>query len=148
MIEIFTDGGCRPNPGVGAWAAILLWKGHMRELTGSERGTTNNRMEMMAVIKGLGAIKKPNQKITVYTDSKYVQQGITSWIKKWKKNGWKTTQNTPVKNEDLWKKMDRLLGEHDVTFRWIKGHNDNPLNERADALCTQSINREYGGVYV
>jgi len=148
VIEIFTDGGCRPNPGVGAWAAILLWKGHMRELTGSERGTTNNRMEMMAVIKGLGAIKKPNQKITVYTDSKYVQQGITSWIKKWKKNGWKTTQNTPVKNEDLWKKMDRLLGEHDVTFRWIKGHNDNPLNERADALCTQSINREYGGVYV
>lgn len=148
MIEIFTDGGCRPNPGVGAWAAILLWKGHMRELTGSERETTNNRMEMMAVIKGLGAIKKPNQKVVVYTDSKYVQQGITSWIKKWKKNGWKTTQNTPVKNEDLWKEMDRLLGEHDVTFRWIKGHNDNPLNERADALCTQSINREYGGVYV
>jgi len=130
-VELFTDGACSGNPGPGGWGAILRAGGAEKELSGGDKATTNNRMEMMAVIQGLAALKVPSA-VTLYTDSKYVMDGATKWIHGWKKNGWKTADKKPVKNDDLWKL-------HDMTWRWIRGHDGHPENERADALARGAI---------
>jgi ribonuclease HI len=137
-IELFTDGACSGNPGPGGWGAILRWKGTERELSGGEAETTNNRMELRAVIEGLAALKRPC-KVDVYTDSQYVQKGISQWIFAWKKRGWKTADNKPVKNLDLWQALDELAGKHKIRWHWVKGHAGHPENERADALARQGI---------
>lgn len=138
VIDIFTDGACSGNPGPGGWGAILRSGGHEREISGGEKATTNNRMELMAVIQALSALKKSST-VTVHTDSRYVMDGATKWILGWKKNGWKTADKKPVKNEDLWKELDGALGGHDVSWRWVKGHSDHVENERADALARAAI---------
>lgn len=137
-IEIYTDGACSGNPGPGGWGAILRWNGHEKELSGGEAETTNNRMEMMAVIKALEAMKKPGH-IDLYTDSKYVMQGVNEWLEGWKAKGWKTAGKKPVKNQDLWQRIDSLLETHNVTLHWVKGHAGHPENERADKLATSAI---------
>ncbi|MBV9044334.1 MAG: ribonuclease HI [Alphaproteobacteria bacterium] len=135
---MFTDGACSGNPGPGGWGVILRSGAHERELSGGEKVTTNNRMEMMAVIQGLAALKVPSA-VTLYTDSKYVMDGATKWIKAWKKNGWKTADKKPVKNDDLWRLLEVEAERHDVTWRWVKGHDGHPENERADALARSAI---------
>jgi len=138
VVEIYTDGACSGNPGPGGWGAVMRWNGHEKELCGGEAETTNNRMEMMAVIRALEAIKG-SPKIEIYTDSKYVMQGITEWLDGWKARGWKTAGKKPVKNVDLWQRMDELVSRHDVTFHWVKGHDGHPENERADSLAVAGI---------
>jgi ribonuclease HI len=138
VITIYTDGACSGNPGPGGWGVLLRWNGHEKELCGGEAETTNNRMEMMAVIEALKAVKKA-VKIELYTDSKYVMQGITEWLEGWKAKGWKTASKKPVKNVDLWQEMDALVQQHDVSFHWVKGHAGHPENERADELARQGI---------
>jgi ribonuclease HI len=133
-VEIFTDGACSGNPGPGGWGAILRYKGVEKELSGGERETTNNRMEMMAAIAALEALKKPSN-VDLYTDSKYLQQGVMEWMKGWKKKGWPSR----IKNQDLWKRIDSLLESHQVTFHWIKGHDGHPENERCDELARGAI---------
>lgn len=140
VITIYTDGACSGNPGPGGWGALLMWNGHEKELCGGEEETTNNRMEMTAVIKALEALKEPS-KVELYTDSKYVMQGITEWMKGWKAKGWKTASKKPVKNVDLWQEIDALVQAHDVSFHWVKGHAGDPGNERADALAVSGIPR-------
>jgi ribonuclease HI len=137
-VEIFTDGACSGNPGPGGWGAILRAKGAEKELSGGERATTNNRMEMMAVIQGLAALKQPSA-VTLYTDSRYVLDGATKWIKNWKRNGWKTADKKPVKNDDLWRLLEVEAERHDVTWRWVRGHDGHAENERADALARGAI---------
>ena len=137
-IEIFTDGACSGNPGPGGWGAILRANGHEKELAGGEKATTNNRMEMMAVIQGLAALTKPSA-VTLYTDSRYVLDGATKWIKNWKKNGWKTADKKPVKNEDLWRLLEVEAARHQVVWKWVRGHDGHPENERADALARGAI---------
>ena len=137
-IEIFTDGACSGNPGPGGWAAILRSGEHEKELFGGERLTTNNRMELMAAIKGLEALKKPSA-VTLYTDSKYVMDGLNQWLPRWKANGWKTADKKPVKNDDLWKTLDEAVKRHDVQWRWVRGHDGHVENERADALARGAI---------
>ncbi|MCA1941439.1 MAG: ribonuclease HI [Caenispirillum bisanense] len=137
-VELFTDGACSGNPGPGGWGAILRYKGQEKELSGGEAQTTNNRMEMMAVIEGLNALTRPVT-IDVYTDSRYVMDGITKWIHGWKKNGWKTADKKPVKNAELWQQLDEARRRHDVTFHWVKGHAGHPENERADELARGAI---------
>lgn len=139
-VEIYTDGACSGNPGPGGWGAILRYGGHEKEMSGGEPDTTNNRMEMMAVIQALEALKKPS-KVDLYTDSKYVMQGVNEWIDGWKAKGWKTAAKKPVKNQDLWQRIDSLIQKHDVTFHWVKGHAGHPENERADELATSAITR-------
>ncbi len=138
IVEIYTDGACSGNPGPGGWGAVLRWNGHEKELSGGEPDTTNNRMEMMAAIKGLEELKKPSR-VEIYTDSKYLQDGVMKWLAGWKAKGWKTAAKKPVKNKDLWLELDELLKKHDVTFHWVKGHDGHPENERADALATGAI---------
>ena len=138
VITIYTDGACSGNPGPGGWGAVLMWNGHEKEMCGGEAETTNNRMEMMAVIKALGALKK-RSKVALYTDSKYVMQGITEWIEGWKARGWKTAAKKPVKNVDLWQAIDEAVAAHDVAFHWVKGHAGDEGNERADALARKGI---------
>jgi len=138
VIEIYTDGACSGNPGRGGWGAVLRWNSHEKELSGGEAETTNNRMEMMAVIRALETLKR-SSKVEVYTDSKYVQQGVTQWLEGWKAKGWKTAAKKPVKNQDLWQELDSLIQEHDISFHWVKGHAGHPENERADALATGAI---------
>jgi Ribonuclease HI len=138
QIEIFTDGACTGNPGPGGWAAILRSGPHEKELFGGEKATTNNRMELMAAIKALQALKTPST-ITLYTDSRYVMDGVTKWIFNWKKNGWKTADKKPVKNEDLWRELDAARTPHEITWRWVKGHAGHPENERVDALARGAI---------
>ncbi|GAA0531503.1 ribonuclease HI [Rhizomicrobium palustre] len=138
QIEIFTDGACTGNPGPGGWAAILRAGEHEKELFGGEKATTNNRMELMAAIKALEAVKKPSE-ITLYTDSRYVMDGVTKWIINWKKNGWKTADKKPVKNEDLWRALDAATFPHKITWRWVKGHAGHPENERVDALARGAV---------
>jgi ribonuclease HI len=138
QVELFTDGACSGNPGPGGWGAILRWQGTERELSGGEAETTNNRMELKAVIEGLAALKRPC-KVAVYTDSQYVQKGISEWIFSWKKRGWKTADNKPVKNLDLWQTLDGLVSRHKIQWHWVKGHAGHPENERADALARQGI---------
>ena len=137
-VEIFTDGACSGNPGPGGWGAILRAGGHEKELSGGERATTNNRMEMMAVIQGLAALKTPSQ-VTLYTDSRYVLDGATKWIKNWKKNGWKTADKKPVKNDDLWRQLEIEAARHEIKWQWVRGHDGHPENERADALARGAI---------
>ena len=137
-VEIFTDGACSGNPGPGGWGAILRAGGKERELFGGEAQTTNNRMELTAVIRALEALKRP-VRARVWTDSQYVQKGISEWIGGWKARGWKTAAKAPVKNVDLWQELDRLAALHDVDWRWVKGHAGHPENERADALARRGI---------
>ena len=134
-INIYTDGSCSPNPGPGGWAAIILpEKGKKRELSGKVKETTNNRMELQAALEGLKSLPHPSA-VSLYTDSKYVQKGITSWISAWKRNNWRTAAKEPVKNQDLWEHLDRELQRHQVKWNWVKGHADNKYNERADELA-------------
>jgi ribonuclease HI len=135
-VVIYTDGACSGNPGPGGWGAVLMSGGHEKDLWGGEPLTTNNRMELMAAIQALEALKKPC-KVELHTDSQYVRNGISEWIKGWKARGWKTAAKDPVKNEDLWRRLDDARAKHDVDWRWVKGHNGHPLNERADALARQ-----------
>jgi ribonuclease HI len=137
-VEIFTDGACSGNPGPGGWGALLRDGGAERELCGGEPATTNNRMEMTAVIEALAALE-PGREVDLYTDSQYVQKGISEWIHNWKRRGWKTADKQPVKNVDLWMKLDALARQHRVTWHWVKGHAGHPENERADALANQGM---------
>ncbi len=134
QVEIFTDGACLGNPGPGGWGVLMRWRGHEKELSGGEAETTNNRMELMAAIKGIEALK-PGSRAGLYTDSKYVMDGITEWIAGWKRNGWRTAAKKPVKNKDLWQLLDQTLDGHDVDWHWVKGHAGHPENERADELA-------------
>ncbi|MDX2011198.1 MAG: ribonuclease HI [Myxococcaceae bacterium] len=138
IVDIFTDGACKGNPGPGGWGAILRSGSHEKELFGGEPDTTNNRMELTAVIRALEALTRP-VKVRVHTDSTYVQQGISSWIHGWKRNGWKTKAKEPVKNADLWQALDAIAARHDVEWLWVKGHAGHPENERADALANKGI---------
>ena len=133
-VELFTDGACLGNPGPGGWGALLRFNGTEKELVGGEEETTNNRMEMLAVIEGLKALTRPCV-ITVYTDSQYVQKGITEWIKGWKARGWKTSSKKPVKNVDLWMALDEAQAQHNITWQWVKGHAGHPENERCDEMA-------------
>jgi len=137
-IVIHTDGACSGNPGPGGWGAILHWKGHEKELSGAEAETTNNRMELMAAIAALEALKR-RSKVRLVTDSTYVRDGVTKWIHGWKRNGWKTAAKKPVKNDDLWKRLDAIASKHDVSWEWVKGHAGHPENERADQLAREAI---------
>ena len=136
VVEIFTDGACSGNPGPGGWGAVLRWNGHEKEMSGHEDETTNNRMELKAAIEALKSLKRPC-KVELYTDSTYVQKGITEWITGWKAKGWPSK----IKNQDLWKELDEQVQKHDVAFHWAKGHDGHPENERADALATGAIKR-------
>ncbi len=139
-VEIYTDGACRHNPGPGGWGAILRWNGHERELSGGENPTTNNRMEMMAAIQALESLKRPC-KVILVTDSQYVRKGITEWLANWKRNNWKTAAKKPVKNADLWRRLDEAVGQHEIQWKWVRGHSGHPENERADELATAAADR-------
>ncbi|HEV7477523.1 MAG TPA: ribonuclease HI [Burkholderiales bacterium] len=138
VVEIFTDGSCRGNPGPGGWGAILRSGSTEKELFGGEAATTNNKMELTAVIRALEALKQPS-KVSLYTDSQYVQKGISEWIHGWKRNGWKTADKKPVKNKELWVELDELRKKHDIEWHWVKGHAGHPENERADQLANKGI---------
>jgi ribonuclease HI len=137
-VKIFTDGACSGNPGPGGWGAILRWNGTEKELKGGEPDTTNNRMELMAAIQALEALNR-GVKADLYTDSTYVQKGISEWIHAWKKRGWKTAAKKPVKNEDLWRRLDDAIARHDVKWHWVKGHAGHAENERADELARMGL---------
>ncbi len=137
-VQLFTDGACKGNPGPGGWGAILRFSRHEKELFGGEPETTNNRMELMAVIQGLCALKR-RCSVDITTDSQYVKNGITQWIHNWKRNGWKTAAKKPVKNEDLWRRLDDAVAAHDVRWHWVKGHSGHAENERADRLANKGI---------
>ncbi len=138
MIDIFTDGACSGNPGPGGWGAILRSGAHEKEISGGEKLTTNNRMEMTAAIRALQSLKKPSA-VTIHTDSRYLMDGATQWMKKWKNNGWRTADKKPVKNEDLWRALEEAAAPHEVKWRWVKGHSDHVENARADALARGAI---------
>jgi ribonuclease HI len=137
-VEIFTDGACRFNPGPGGWAAILRSGGYEKEISGGEQATTNNRMELMAAIKALDALKGPSI-VTLHTDSRYVMDGLQKWLPRWKANGWRTADKKPVKNGDLWRALDEAASRHDIAWRWVAGHSGHLENERADALARAAI---------
>ncbi|MEN8195207.1 MAG: ribonuclease HI [Pseudomonadota bacterium] len=137
-VQIFTDGACSGNPGPGGWGVVLRWKGVEKEMSGGERETTNNRMEMMAAIKALESLKR-TVPVDLYTDSTYVRDGITKWLPGWKSNGWKTAAKKPVKNQDLWQRLEAAMQDHDIAWHWVKGHAGHPENERADALARTGI---------
>ena len=137
-VVIYTDGACSGNPGPGGWGALLQFGGHERELKGGEPGTTNNRMEMLAAIAALEALKRPCW-VNLYTDSVYLRDGITKWIVNWKRNGWKTAARKPVKNVDLWQRLEAAIERHQITWHWVKGHAGHPGNEAADALARQGL---------
>ena len=137
-VQIFTDGACRGNPGPGGWGALLRFGSEEKTLFGGEQDTTNNRMELTAVIEALGALKRPCD-VTLTSDSTYVLKGIQEWMPNWKKRGWKTSSKKPVKNVDLWKKLDVLIVEHKIDWQWVKGHSGHPENELADQLANQGI---------
>lgn len=141
-VEIFTDGACKGNPGPGGWGALLRSGGHERELYGGEPHTTNNRMEMTAAIEALRALNQPCQ-VTLTTDSEYLRKGITEWLEGWKRRNWKTASRQPVKNADLWQALDQLVGEHQIRWRWVKGHSGHVENERADQLANRGV-EEFG----
>lgn len=138
VVEIYTDGACKGNPGVGGWGALLAWGTHRRELFGGEPMTTNNRMELIAVIRALEALKRPSR-VRLHTDSAYVQQGITRWIHDWKRRGWKTADRKPVKNEDLWRRLAELAERHEIDWVWVRGHAGDPGNEAADRLANRGV---------
>jgi ribonuclease HI len=137
-VHIYTDGACKGNPGPGGWGAVLAWNGTERELFGGEAQTTNNRMELTAVIEALSALTRPCR-VVLHTDSQYVQKGITEWIRGWKARGWRTAAKEPVKNSDLWKKLDEVVRTHDIEWIWVKGHAGHVGNERADALANRGV---------
>lgn len=138
LVEIFTDGACRGNPGPGGWGAVMRYKGHEKTLHGGEAETTNNRMELMAAIKALETLSRPCR-IKLTTDSQYVMKGITEWLAGWKKRGWKTAAKKPVKNVDLWQRLDKALEPHQVEWEWVRGHTGHPENEMADQLANRGI---------
>ena len=138
MIYIYTDGACKGNPGPGGWGALLKYNEHEKEINGFSLETTNNIMELTAVIEALSIIKKKSE-ITIITDSNYVKDGITKWIDNWKKKGWKTANKKPVKNKNLWEKLDNLTNNHNIIWKWVRGHTGNPGNEKADALANEAI---------
>lgn len=137
-VTIYTDGACKGNPGPGGWGAWLKAGEHEKSMWGGERQTTNNRMELTAVIESLGSLKRTCT-VHLYTDSEYVRNGITTWIHNWKKRGWRTADNKPVKNAELWQKLDEVAARHQVSWHWVKGHAGDPGNERADALANQGV---------
>jgi len=137
-VVIYTDGACRGNPGPGGWGAVLNYKGVTKELCGGEAETTNNRMELMAAIQALEALNRPSA-VWLYSDSSYVLKGITEWMVNWKKNGWRTSAKKPVKNQDLWQRLDNAMERHQINWRWVKGHSGDKGNDRADALANQAI---------
>jgi ribonuclease HI len=139
-VDIYTDGACSGNPGPGGWGSVLLFNGHRRELSGGAAGTTNNRMEMQAVIGAMEVLKRPCQ-VTIYTDSVYVMKGMTEWLPQWKKRNWRTAGRQAVKNVELWQRLEQVLAPHKVTWEWIKGHSGVPENERADELARLAIPR-------
>ena len=138
QVVIYTDGACRGNPGPGGWGAVLIAGANEREICGGELDTTNNRMELMGAISALDALKRPCR-VELHTDSQYVRNGITEWLRGWKARGWRTASKAPVKNEDLWRRLDEARARHEVDWRWVKGHNGHPLNERADALARKGM---------
>ena len=140
IVEIFTDGACSGNPGPGGWGAVLRFKGREREISGGETPTTNNRMELMAAIAALESLRRPCR-VRLTTDSNYVRQGITAWIHGWKRNGWRTADRKPVKNADLWHRLDTAAAQHDIEWHWVRGHAGHLENERADALARAAIAR-------
>ena len=143
-VEIFTDGACRGNPGPGGWGALLRYDGAERELSGAAPATTNNRMELMAAIMALQTLKRPCE-VRLTTDSSYVKDGILEWIAAWKRKGWRTAAKKPVKNRDLWERLDALAGRHKIEWRWVKGHSGHAENERVDALANQAIDQLLAG---
>jgi len=143
MIEMFTDGACRGNPGPGGWGVVMLDGDAAHEISGSEALTTNNRMELMAAIEGLRQVN-PGTVVSVHTDSQYVKNGIQSWVSNWKANGWRTASKQPVKNKDLWLQLDALSRDREVQWHWVKGHSGHPQNERADALANRAIDQMIG----
>ena len=138
VIEIYTDGACKGNPGPGGWGALLRMNEHEKELYGGEADTTNNRMELMAAIMAMESLTRPCQ-VALTTDSQYVKNGINQWMDNWKKRGWKTADKKPVKNQDLWKRLDAALQDHEVEWHWVRGHTGHPENERADELANKGI---------
>ncbi|EJF77682.1 ribonuclease H [Bartonella sp. DB5-6] len=140
VVEIYTDGACSGNPGVGGWGAVLRWNGHERELYGGQVHTTNNQMELMAAIYALKALKEPCS-VDLYTDSVYVRNGISKWLEGWKKNHWRTASNNPVKNVELWQALEDVCSHHTIRWHWVKGHAGHPDNERADALARKAITK-------
>ena len=137
-VTIYTDGACSGNPGPGGWGAILFFNGTEKEISGGEAHTTNNRMEIRAAIEGLNALKRACA-VDLFTDSQYVRQGITQWMHNWKRRGWRTADNKPVKNEDLWRELDEAAARHDVAWHWVKGHADDPVNIRVDELAVAAM---------
>ncbi len=137
-VTIHTDGACSGNPGPGGWGAVLQYNGHVKEMSGGEEQTTNNRMELTAAIRALDSLKRPCE-IDMFTDSKYVKDGLTSWIHNWKRNGWKTSGKKPVKNADLWQDLDRAVQRHSISWHWLKGHAGDEMNERADRLANEGM---------
>jgi len=144
VVVIFTDGACKGNPGPGGWGALLQWNGREKELWGGERATTNNRMELMAAIRALEALTRPCR-VELHTDSTYVQQGISSWIAGWKAKGWRTANKKPVKNQDLWQRLDELASLHEVHWHWVRGHAGHDGNERADELANRGVLEQGSG---
>jgi len=142
--EIYTDGACRGNPGPGGWGALMRFRGNEKQLYGAEPHTTNNRMELMAAIRALQALKRPCR-VSLTTDSQYVRQGITEWIDSWKKRGWKTAAKKPVKNDDLWRELDAAREPHEIEWHWVRGHTGHPENEMADALANRAIDEMLAG---
>jgi ribonuclease HI len=138
VVDIYTDGACRGNPGPGGWAALLSAGAHEKEISGAENPTTNNRMELMAVIGALEALKRPSQ-VRLYTDSQYVRRGITEWLAQWKARDWKTADRKPVKNQDLWQQLEQAAARHRIEWHWVRGHTGVAGNERADALANAAI---------
>ncbi|MEQ4619429.1 MAG: ribonuclease HI [Corticimicrobacter sp.] len=142
-VDIWTDGACKGNPGPGGWGALLRYGAHEKTLYGGELDTTNNRMELLAVIEALGALRR-RCAVVLHTDSRYVQQGMTEWLPNWKRRGWKTADKKPVKNVDLWQRLDEQVARHDVRWQWVKGHAGDPGNERADQLANQGVDVALG----
>jgi ribonuclease HI len=142
-VRIYTDGACKGNPGPGGWGALLRWGGHEKTLCGGEPETTNNRMELMAVIQALEALTRPCS-VELSVDSRYVRDGVERWMPRWKRNGWQTRERKPVKNQDLWQRLDQALSGHRVRWHWIKGHSGHPENERADRLANEGIPKSAG----
>jgi ribonuclease HI len=147
VVTIYADGACKGNPGAGGWGALLSWGDTKKEIFGGEANTTNNRMELRAVIESLKLLKR-DCRVIVYTDSSYVQKGISEWIHGWKRNGWRTADKKPVKNDDLWRELDQLAKQHQVDWRWVKGHAGHPGNERADALANLGVEQLRAGANV
>ncbi len=143
VVDVYTDGACKGNPGPGGWGALLRIGDHEKELFGGETDTTNNRMELTAVIEALRVLKRAC-KVRVHTDSQYVQKGISEWLANWRRRGWRTSDGKPVKNQDLWQALDELAGGHEIEWRWVKGHAGHPENERADALANRGAGQALG----